>query len=162
MFMDAIAGTVRMEGREQLRPMPEPPRALPPPSVLRDVVPPTIPLTIDEGGDQLAARAPGVNRAQIAELRRGRVRPEATLDLHGKTVDEGDAALRRFLADSVRARRRCVLVIHGRGLHSDGLAVLRDSVVGALTGSLSGYVHCLSAAAPADGGPGATYVMVKA
>jgi DNA-nicking Smr family endonuclease len=89
------------------------------------------------------------------------VRPEASLDLHGKTVDEADAALRRFLAESARLRRRCVLVIHGRGLHSDGVAVLRDSVIDALTGALSGYVHCLSAAAPADGGAGATYVMVR-
>jgi DNA-nicking Smr family endonuclease len=129
---------------------------------LREVVPSPITLALDAGGEQVAARAPGVNRAQVAELRRGRVRPEATLDLHGMTVEQGDAALRRFLAESQRVRRRCVLVIHGRGLHSDGVAVLRESVIGSLLGSLSGYVHCLSAAASTDGGAGATYVMVRA
>src|SRR5262249_5374377 len=98
---------------------------------------------------------------QVAELRRGQLRPEASLDLHGKTVDEADQALRRFLSDSARVRRRCVLVIHGRGLHSGGPAVLRDMVIGALVGPLSGFVHCLATAAPPDGGAGATYVMVR-
>jgi DNA-nicking Smr family endonuclease len=159
MFMDAIEGTVPMTGRDRVAARPEP--IAPPRPVVREVVPTPQALALDAGGEQLAARAPGVNRAQVAELRRGRVRPEATLDLHGFTVDEGDVALRRFLADAQRLRRRCVLVVHGRGLHAGGVSVLRDSVVGALTGSLSGYVHCLSTAAPADGGAGATYVMVK-
>jgi DNA-nicking Smr family endonuclease len=158
MFIDAIAGTTPMHGANRVRIEPKPAAAAP---VVRDVVPSPIALTIDEGGAQIAARAPGVNRAQVAELRRGRVRPEAELDLHGMTVDAADTALKRFLAESARARRRCVLVIHGRGLHSDGVAVLRESVIGSLMGSLSGYVHCLSAAAPADGGSGATYVMVR-
>jgi DNA-nicking Smr family endonuclease len=160
MFMDAIAGTMPMSGGNRVRLAPQAPADVP--VIVRDVIPAPIALAIDGGGEQVAARAPGVNRAQIAELRRGRVRPEASLDLHGKTVAEADASMRRFLAESVRNRRRCVLVIHGRGLHSDGLAVLRDSVLGSLLGSLSGFVHCLATAAPADGGAGATYVMVRA
>ena len=159
MFMDAIAGTQPMGGGTRVPPAPRIAEGSAP--IVRDVAPSPITLALDAGGEQVAARAPGVNRAQIAELRRGRVRPEATLDLHGMTVDQGDQALRRFLAESQRARRRCVLVIHGRGLHSDGVAVLRESVIGSLLGSLSGYVHCLSSAAPGDGGAGATYVMVR-
>ena len=157
--MDAIAGTLPMNGseRDRVRLAPKPEGA---PAVI-DRTPPAITLSVERGGEAIVARAPGVNRAQLAELRRGRVRPEATLDLHGKTVDEADAALRRFLSDAARGRRRCVLVIHGRGLHSDGLAVLRDAVLHALLGPLSGFVHCLATAAPADGGEGATYVMVK-
>jgi DNA-nicking Smr family endonuclease len=160
MFMDAIEGTVPMTGRDRIaaRPVAAP---APRPAARPDIVPSPQSLALDAGGEQVAARAPGVNRAQVAELRRGRVRPEATLDLHGFTIDEGDSALRRFLAEAQRLRRRCVLVVHGRGVHAGGVSVLRDSVIGALTGSLSGYVHCLSAAAPADGGAGATYVMVK-
>jgi DNA-nicking Smr family endonuclease len=161
MFMDAIAGTLPMDGRDRVRvaPLPAPVVAAP---IVRDVVPSTIELTIEGGGEQVLARAPGVNRAQVAELKRGRVRPEASLDLHGKTVVEAEEALRRFLAESARVRRRCVLVIHGRGLHSGGgPAVLRDAVLHSLLGPLSGFVHCLSTAAPADGGSGATYVMVR-
>jgi DNA-nicking Smr family endonuclease len=158
MFMDAIAGTQPMAGGNRVRLAPAP--ATPAP-IVREVMPSAITLTVEGGGEQVFARAPGVNRAQVSELKRGRVRPEASLDLHGKTVAEAEDALRRFLADATRAHRRCVLVIHGRGLHSGGPAVLRDAVIGSLLGPLSGFVHCLATAAPADGGSGATYVMVK-
>ncbi len=157
--MDAVAGAVPMGGRDRVRLAPRAAEA--PAVIVRDVIPSTTELSTEFGGEQVFARAPGVNRAQVAELKRGRIRPEASIDLHGKTVAEADEALRRFLAESSRVRRRCVLVIHGRGLHSGGLAVLRDAVIQSLLGPLSGFVHCLATAAPADGGVGATYVMVR-
>lgn len=120
------------------------------------------PLTVDDG-DRLAARASGVSRSQLAELRAGRVRVDATLDLHGATVERGLVQLRRFLADARAAHRRCVLVIHGKGSHSDPAAgaPLREAVVGELLGPSAGLVHALAAAAPRDGGDGATYVMLR-
>lgn len=157
MFLGAIDGVVPMTGRDRVPP-PPPARAIVPP---RPVLPPTQTLTLEGSEGELAARAPGVNRVQIAELRRGQVRAEATLDLHGHTTAEAGPMLERFLVDGARARRRCVLIVHGRGLHSGGLAVLRELVIGQLTGPLSGLVHAFAPAAPADGGAGATYVMVK-
>ncbi len=159
-FMEALAGVMPLEGRDRVRVAPPPPK----PAVASIVaaIPATVTLAIEGGGEEIGARAPGVNRAQLAELKRGRVRPEATLDLHGKTGAEVTPLLERFLVESARFRRRCVLIVHGRGLHSDdGRAVVRDATIHALLGALSGLVHCLATAAPPDGGPGATYVMVR-
>jgi DNA-nicking Smr family endonuclease len=131
------------------------------PAARRAELPAPVALSVEGDGVMISARAPGVSRAQLAELRGGRVRPEATLDLHGKTAREADAALRRFLLDAAQLRRRCVLVVHGRGLHSEGVAVLRDGVICALVGDLSGLVHAFATAARGDGGAGATYVMPR-
>ena len=157
-FLAAVAGAVPLGGddRDRVRVAPAPPSP-----VRREVLPAPVALSVEGDGVVISARAPGVNRAQLAELRGGRIRPEASLDLHGRTAREADGELRRFLVDAASHRRRCVLVVHGRGLHSEGVAVLRDTVITALVGELSGLVHAFATAARADGGAGATYVMVK-
>jgi DNA-nicking Smr family endonuclease len=141
----------------------------PPPGTTRiDEPPPTIALHVDRGAELIRARRPGVSHAQVAELAAGRVRAEAELDLHGHTVADAEAALRRFLVEAARSRRRCVLVIHGYGRRTARepggdapLAPVRDAVIAQLVGPLSGLVHALATAPPKAGGPGATYVMVK-
>jgi DNA-nicking Smr family endonuclease len=70
-------------------------------------------------------------------------------------------ALRDYLLRSNRLGRRCVLVVHGKGLHSDQGAPLRETVLHELLGQLSGLVHALATASPADGGEGATYIMLR-
>lgn len=51
-----------------------------------------------------------------------------TLDLHLMTRDEAEVALRRFLTDCRANMARVVLVITGKGLHSDEGGVLRRFV----------------------------------
>ncbi len=161
LFLEAIAGAVPLDGSERDRVrLPPPPPSIAPPRAT-EIVPTPIALTIEGDGVVIGARAPGVNRAQLAELRSGRVRVEETLDLHGNTAAQAEPALRGFLLAAAARRHRCVLIIHGRGLHSEGVAVLRDLVIRELSSSLSGLVHAFASAAPRDGGPGATYVMVK-
>lgn len=157
MFLGAIGGAVPLAQRDRVAPIAVRTAIIP-----AQVLPPLQALTLEGSDGDVAARGPGVNRAQIAELRRGKVRAEATLDLHGHTSAEATPLLERFLLDGARLRRRCVLVIHGRGLHSGGVAILRDLVIAQLAGPLSGLVHAFAPAAAADGGPGATYVMVRA
>ena len=157
LFHEAIAGATPLSGRDRI-PLPPIKTAI----IKPDPLPPRIALTIEGGSGAVMARGPGVNRTQVAELRTGKIRVEATLDLHGHTVAEALPMLEKFMLESARLRRRCVLVIHGKGLHSDGVSVLRDAVLGALTGELSGLVHAFSTAAPSDGGAGATAVMVRA
>lgn len=159
-FLSAVAGVVPLEGADRDRVRVAAP--VPAPVARRvEVMPAPVALSVEGDGVVISARAPGVNRAQLSELRGGRVRPEATLDLHGHTAREAEGELRRFLLDASVQRRRCVLVVHGRGLHSDGVAVLRDTVITALVGDMSGLVHAFATAARSDGGAGATYVMVK-
>lgn len=156
LFLEAVSGVTPLGARDRVA---VPPR---PPSPVRvEEIPPETKLAVEGDGQRYAARAPGVSHAQIAELRGGKVRAEATLDLHGHAVIPALAQLRQFLLESRRLARRCVLVVHGKGLHSDHGAPLREAVLGELLGPLSGLVHALSCAAPADGGDGATYVMLR-
>ena len=155
LFLAAIQGTQPLGARDRVAVPP------PPPSVVKVAeLPPSISLTVEGDGQRYAARAPGVNRAQLHELRAGKVRVEETLDLHGDTVDRGIARLREFLALASRLRR-CVLVVHGKGTHSEHGAPLREAVLSELLGACSGYVHALASAAPSDGGEGATYILLR-
>jgi len=156
LFLEAIGGATPLSGRDRV------PVPMPPPSVVRvTMLPAGISLTVEGDGHRYAARAPGVSHAQVSELRRGKVHAEDTLDLHGDAVERGIARLRTFLIEANRIGRRCVLVVHGKGTHSEHGAPLREAVLGQLLGECSGFVHALSTAAPADGGEGATYVMLR-
>jgi len=156
MFLAAIGGTAPLGGRDRV-PVPKPAPA----PVRVAELPPAISLTVEGDGHRYAARAAGVSRAQVAELREGKVRAEETLDLHGETIGNALAKLREFLAVASRHSRRCVLIVHGKGTHSEHGAPLREAVLGELLGALSGLVHALSTAAPSDGGEGATYVVLR-
>jgi DNA-nicking Smr family endonuclease len=156
MFLDAVADATPLEARDRV-PVPRPP-----PSPVRVTeLPPPIALTVEGDGRRYGARAPGVSKAQLSELRTGKVHPEDTLDLHGMTVESGRQQLREFLVAAQRAGRRCVLVVHGKGIHSDHGAPLREAVLVELLGPLSGVLHAMASAAPSDGGEGATYVMLR-
>jgi DNA-nicking Smr family endonuclease len=156
LFLEAVGGATPLESRDRI---PIPPA---PPSPVRIVeLPATVKLTVEADGPRYAARAPGVSHAQIALLRAGKVHAEQTLDLHGQTVGAGIQQLREVVIAAQRIGRRCLLVIHGKGTHSEYGAPLREAVLGELLGELSGLVHALATAAPADGGEGATYVMLR-
>ena len=156
LFLEAMGGVKPLESRDRVNVPP------PPPSPVRVVeLPPEVKLAVDGDVQRYAARAPGVSHAQIADLRTGKIRVDATLDLHGSLVSPAIQQLRAFLIESRKLSRRCVLVVHGKGTHSEHGAPLREAVLGELLGPLSGFVHALSCAAPADGGDGATYVMLR-
>ncbi len=99
----------------------------------------------------------------VRRLRDGDYPIEARLDLHGHTRDEATAALERFVVQSVAAGRRCVLVIHGRGLNSgDAGPVLGDVVHRALAaGAAARAILAFAHAGPAQGGDGATLVLLR-
>ena len=53
----------------------------------------------------------------------------AHVDLHGLTRGEAKRAVEEFLRGARSSGKRCVLVVHGRGLHSkDHLPVLKDAL----------------------------------
>ena len=156
LFLEAVRGAQPLATRDRV--------AVPPPPaspVRVAVLPPEIKLAVEGDGTRYSARAPGVSLAQVAELRTGKVHLEATLDLHGITVDEGVAKLRAFLLESRDLGRRRVRVIHGRGLHSEAGAPLREAVVSDLLGAASGLVRAFATACASDGGEGATIIVVR-
>ena len=156
LFLAAIDGTVPLDTRDRI---PVPP---PPPSPVRVVeLPPEVKLVIEGDSTRYSARAPGVSKNQVNELRAGKRHVEVTLDLHGETVEAGKQQLREHLMSAQKIGRRCLLVIHGKGTHSEHGAPLREAVLGELLGPLSGLIHAMATAAPSDGGEGATYVLLR-
>lgn len=155
MFLEAINGTVALSDSVRvLAPLPPPPprvAVIEPPAVAK--------LHIEVEADRYRARAAGVSKAQVADLAAGKRHVAATLDLHGKNTLDGAEAVRAFLLRQLSGQ--CVLIIHGKGLHSDGLALMRDATIEELLGPSSGMVQAFATAAPKDGGEGATYVLVK-
>ncbi len=107
--------------------------------------------------------AAGLDKRTLAKLRRGLIAPERRIDLHNMTQSEAHAALDGFLAGAQAAGKRCVLVITGKGYRTEGaVGVLRTNVPHWL--NLPGNrarILAFSHAAPADGGEGALYVLLR-
>jgi DNA-nicking Smr family endonuclease len=107
-------------------------------------------------------RFAGIDRANAERLKRGLHRIEARLDLHGMTQAEAHGALSAFIAASRTARRRCVLVITGRGLGQNGPGVLKSSVPRWLEEpELRRHILAIAPAQPQHGGPGASYLLLR-
>ena len=87
----------------------------------------------------------------------------AHLDLHGKTRTEARALVEQFIGTARTDGKRCVLIVHGRGLHSkDHIPVLKEALALWLTrGRISRSVLAFCTARPCDGGLGAVYVLLR-
>ena len=73
-----------------------------------------------EHEEDAAFLRPGLPREILRKLRRTHWVIQDTLDLHGLTGDEAVAETAVFLADCRREGRRCVRIVHGKGLRSPG------------------------------------------
>jgi len=89
-----------------------------------------------------------------------RMAPQESLDLHGYTVEEALAELELFLRRSKRRGLKKVLIIHGKGRHSEeGESILRRKVRAYLTESpLCGEMGVPQASM---GGEGAVWVILR-
>ncbi len=109
--------------------------------------------------DKDAARAD--RNRHNKRTRRGKGRSRRTLDLHGKTGEEALRLLRHALERCKRNGVGELLVIHGRGIHSQaGGAVLKQAVRTALEREMAGMIQSYRPALPREGGAGATVVYV--
>lgn len=110
-----------------------------------------------------------MDKNAFQNMKRGRILPDASIDLHGLTADRARAVLTAFLFRAQSHGKRLVLVITGKGrtIQSDGpiptrTGVLRNSVPGWLTASpLKGIVLQVSEAHQKHGGSGAFYVYLR-
>jgi len=72
--------------------------------------------------------ANGVSRERLKRLAAGRPPIERTFDLHGMTRNEALAMLEDACEQASRAGVRVMCIIHGRGLHSQGRAILKEAI----------------------------------
>ena len=113
-------------------------------------------------GERVEGVAAGVDRAWLRRLRAGDVRVESRIDLHGLNARSAHATVRRALERAHGEGLRCVLVVHGRGVHSPEGPVLRAFLLRWLTESrVASIVMAFASARPRDGGEGATYVLLR-
>ena len=116
--------------------------------------------TLLHADDTLSYRAAGIGADVLRKLRRGEWSIQAQIDLHGHRVDEAREALSAFLKNALRRNQRCVRVVHGKGLGSQGKApVLKGKVRGWLVQREEVIAFCQ--ARPAEGGSGALVVLLR-
>lgn len=65
--------------------------------------------------DSLNSAAVQMDRKAFNRMKRGKLKPDAKIDLHGMRVDTAHPALTRFILSSHAAGHRLVLVITGKG-----------------------------------------------
>jgi DNA-nicking Smr family endonuclease len=119
------------------------------------------PGTLLDVDDELSYRRAGIGADVLRKLRRGDWALQAQIDLHGLRSDEAREALGEFLRLSVRRGLRCVRVVHGKGLNSEGKEpVLKAKVRRWLAQKQEVIAFCQ--ARPAEGGAGALLVLLRA
>jgi len=164
LFREAV-GPVRT--LEHDRHVPQTPGPAPVPSqrlrderqVLRDLLSDGLDPADLETGEELVYLRPGLPYSLLRRLRRGQFSVGPQLDLHGLTVDEARTALGAFLHEVQRGGRRCVRIVHGKGLRSGQRGPVLKQTVNALLRRV-GAVVAFHSARQVDGGTGAVYVLL--
>ncbi len=116
-----------------------------------------------DSGEVMEGSVPGLDRRILRGLRRGEFTLQADLDLHGSDAATARGLVERFIVESHARGLRCVRIVHGRGNRSpNGEAVLKPSLPRWLArGPARQIVLAFTAARQADGGQGASYVLLR-
>ncbi len=108
---------------------------------------------------------PGLDRRTAMRMKRGQMQIEGRLDLHGFHQNEARGALANFINSAFNRKKRCVLIITGKGLHvkkPESTGILRKMVPVWLNEEPNrSQILSFSYATRADGGDGALYVLLK-
>lgn len=150
------------------RPRPKPPldrfrvgqaaTAMPPPNDLRPAI-----------EDEVAKAPVAMDKKRFGKMKKGKLTPEARIDLHGLTLAQAHPVLIRFIMESVVDGRRLVLVITGKGKSREAtgpiperLGVLRHQVPHWLNlPPLAPHVLQITESHLKHGGRGAYYVYLR-
>jgi len=157
---------------EEFRKLPPPPKkALPvrkngqtedeTPGILEDIVLGKKPLDLCVTQEYVEWVNHDVKGDIIRKLREGRLSVQDCLDLHGFTLEGAETEVDEFLRESLKKRRRCVKIIHGRGLRSPKRPVLKEALIKWLSSRHRRNVVAFVTARQCDGGLGALYVLLR-
>ena len=121
------------------------------------------PFDISNSDEFIEGSVSGLDPQVVRRLRRGEFSVQGHLDLHGMSRGEARSAVDTFLREARQKGKRCVLLVHGRGLHSrDQVPVLKDALKNWLaTARFGRHVLAFATARPPDGGAGAVYVLLR-
>lgn len=111
-----------------------------------------------------------MDKANGTRLRKGKIRPQARLDLHGYTLEQALNVLERFIIKEYNKGSKCVIIVTGRGravMDEFGhLSVNTGKIYNELPKWLNypdirGYIVSFTSAVDFDGGQGAVYVYLR-
>jgi len=130
---------------------------------LRALVRGDAPFDLADSDEFVEGWVAGLDAAVVRKLRRGDFAVQGHIDLHGQTRQEAKQSVERFLRTARAGGKRCVLVVHGRGMHSkDQVPVLKEALRSWLaTARFGRHVLAFATARPQDGGAGALYVLLR-
>ncbi|MEQ9260239.1 MAG: Smr/MutS family protein [Roseovarius sp.] len=119
--------------------------------------------------EEIAAAPVSMDKKAYGRLKRGKLKPEARIDLHGMTLAQARPALTGFIMRAHAEGQRLVLVITGKGKRAEDVGpiparpgVLRHNVPHWLqTQPLGPLVLQISPAHLRHGGQGAYYVYLR-
>jgi DNA-nicking Smr family endonuclease len=110
-----------------------------------------------------------MDQKAFGKMKRGKLKPEGRIDLHGMTLDRAHPALNRFIMSAHQSGKRLVLVITGKGKQRDEggpipvrHGVLRHQVPQWLSmPPLSSVILQVTQSHVSHGGQGAYYVYLR-
>ena len=94
-------------------------------------------------------------------LRRGQIRPDRVIDLHGYTLADAHAALAMALDDAAADGARIILVITGKGRHDRPSRIKAELADWLDSGAFRNRIAALRPAHPRHGGGGAYYLILR-
>lgn len=147
----------RMPEAPPAPPAPAAAPAQPAPAPDRPAPPPPAPRPLPEL--HIGAAPGGLDARRWRDLRRGRTRPDRTLDLHGRRAQEAHAAVRRFLAEAQADGLRCVAIVTGKGSSVEGGVLRRELPHWLNAPDLRPLL--LGAAHPHAANPGAVHLLLR-
>jgi len=101
----------------------------------------------------------GIQEKYLKRLRRGQLRIDSSLDMHGMNSDEAKQQLLAYLTWANAERLRVVHLVHGKGYGSAKHPVLKNKLNLWLQQCDEVLAYC--SAQPKHGGSGALYVLLK-
>ena len=109
-----------------------------------------------------------IDKNTASKFVKGNYKIEARLDLHGYTEKGAFSAVIDFVKDSYIQKKRCILIITGKGLKDDNRpwyetkGIINQALMGWLNNpEIRPFILSVSQAKQSDGGGGAFYVLLK-
>ena len=108
-----------------------------------------------------------IDKNKLRKIKNGTITIEGTLDLHGFSLKEAENRLRLFIGDSLRLKRRLLLIITGKGSNSKPniygkTLTIKSEIKNWLSDSFyNDKVQYISKSLDRHGGEGAYYFFLK-